>query len=263
MARGYYPTSTGVTAAFPSSVFTPWGARDAKHGGYSPDVSETGTIPGVGNNYTLLLNERILRNGTLAVTANGTPLTIVPYGYAVAANEVGISYDLPLAQFHSTRAGQTYVVTHTAVGFALSAQWVNTIEKELVAVQQALLNALVRTVPISGQPSASTSALVGRLYVPANGQTSRIVKRLTLFAGGIDALGPSGVTNLHVTTASTATDGTDISLPVVTTDLQKRWTTTSGTLLTIDTSGGDTVLNVFCTDAAGGHSNLSLEVFLQ
>lgn len=87
--------------------------------GYAP-VPETGVVPGAGNAYTVELNQRIVRNGTLVIVCGGVTLTAVPYGSVVALGQAGVSYDLPLVQLNSARAGETLSVNYTPGGGVLS-----------------------------------------------------------------------------------------------------------------------------------------------
>jgi len=126
------PYENAYSAPGGGFTFTPVDWPNRKLDGYA-DITETDTVPGAANDYTVELTQRIVPNGTLIVTCNDEQLTIVPYGQAVGLGQAGVSYDLPLIQVNSAREGQTLSVTYTPGGGVLSAGVFNHLQRAAVA----------------------------------------------------------------------------------------------------------------------------------
>jgi hypothetical protein len=263
MATDYIPDPADVTAEFPT--FTAQEYLDLLKTGHG-NVTETGTVPGAASNFTVLLKDRILRNGTLTVTSGGDTLFPVPYGTAPDANEFGYGYELPLVQFDSTREGETYSILYTRAGTPIAAQRMTQIERMLQAIQAYVYpgstgNGIdVRQYFIPGVPAMSSTKLAYSLV----SQGMKFLTRLSIFANDISDLSPttSDLTTMYLTIPG---DVIDISLPVIGTDLQKRFKTLDFApgVWPIDATGGAAPYFITCPVNAGGHANLTIEVTLQ
>lgn len=135
MAEDYKPTLALNSAQYPNFVAREF--LDLLKTGYSP-VTETGTVPGSANSYSILLKHRILANGALTVTSGGADLVLVPHPQAPDSDEAAYSRELQKIRFNSSRVGESYSVTYTPAGSSIAAQYLMQIHRELVAHQTAI-----------------------------------------------------------------------------------------------------------------------------
>lgn len=130
------PYVNGYTAPPGGFTYTATEWRNRKLDGYG-NLLESGTVPGAANEYTVELDERIVKNGTLTVNCGGDNLTIVPYGVAPGIDQAAVYYDLPLVQINSAREGQALNVTYEGGGGVLSAERYHELQRAVVALQAA------------------------------------------------------------------------------------------------------------------------------
>src|SRR5687767_1138854 len=98
--RAYTNAYAEVVAAFTSGVvMTPRDIKDRRDD-YA-ERTETGTVPGTANDYSVLLDYGILKQEELTVenTTSSTFFTVIPYGDAPGAGEVSVNFDLGLLIF--------------------------------------------------------------------------------------------------------------------------------------------------------------------
>jgi hypothetical protein len=254
--RPYTNSLDGVTAAFPEEIYT---AREWLNRATDYEArSETGNVPANG---LVELELGILKQMGFTVTDNsaGIDLVSVPFDQLPEAGEVAIKFDHGLLKLNSSLGpsedfpdGHELVVSYTPLGSVLTAGFMNALQKELIAVEEAVRDGVgASSFTIFGNPDENTDVRIGVLWFPA-GPAVRKIKHLTLFGD----TGPlTGNTTLHVTTEETATGGVDITLP--------NSGETDFVAIDVDLEFPNTDparLNLFLTEK-GGHVNLRLEAF--
>jgi hypothetical protein len=260
MARPYVNAASLIAATFPLIVQQEF--KNLLKTGYA-DVTETGTVPGSANEYAILLDQRILANGTLTVVCDGDPLFAVPAGVAPDTDEFSYSRELPKIQFHSSREGQSCSVTYTPAGKPIAADDMMQIWAELVALKDYVypggtggIGLDVRQLFIAGQPALSTILQTCTVEVP-EAQTKRVT-RFALFAANMIAVTPDEVTGIRVTLDETGATGTDWSLNAIN---QYLYLEVDPAELVL--TAGVQRLYVFCTDNAANHQDITVELTIQ
>lgn len=171
MSWKYSNTLAEITAAFPTSAYTPRGFANAETG-LSP-ITENITVPATpdaGGRYRVELSNLIARQASVAVTVNSVLLSNIAYGVAPTAGQCAISFvDVPILEFHSSLAGLTGTCAYTPLGSPLSASRLNQLEKEIAALGTGALAFASTTAAtitlngdVTGTPSENCSLIVER-----------------------------------------------------------------------------------------------------
>ena len=95
MARAYTNAVADVTAVFPGDVYTPIDVRNEDLNGYDV-TNETFDVPSEADGdgkYRMELDFVPIEQTTLTITADGDPLTVIPWGETPAADEVALSLE--------------------------------------------------------------------------------------------------------------------------------------------------------------------------
>lgn len=137
MARAYTNAVADVTAVFPGDVYTPIDVRNEDLNGYDV-TNETFDVPSEADGdgkYRMELDFVPIEQTTLTITADGDPLTVIPWGETPAADEVALSLETGAVEFHADRAGETVVASYRGRGTNLTSQVLNQMQREIEAVQ--------------------------------------------------------------------------------------------------------------------------------
>lgn len=140
MAFAYSNGISGVAASYPGAVFEPFDLRDRDEDGYAVE-GESGVVPGSADGegrYRVFLDLVPLEQASIGITVGGSARTLVPYGEAVAAGQVGVSMITGVVEFHASDAGEAFAVDYTGAGSALVAAVLNRVQAEIVATQEEL-----------------------------------------------------------------------------------------------------------------------------
>ncbi len=130
--RAYTNALADTVASYPSSVYTPRDARN-RASDIAP-VTESMTIPANG---LMELDYAILKAGTLTVTDTtaNVVLTARTWSTAPTTSEVAVHWDGGFLKVHTDLAGNDIEVTYQPLGTVLTSQFINQLQKEVVAAQ--------------------------------------------------------------------------------------------------------------------------------
>jgi hypothetical protein len=272
MARPFRSRYSQHTATFPS--FEPWERRNRSND-LDPIDTEDFTVPGSDNEYSVELDHGILQpvDFTVYDATADQELQVIGYDEAPSASQVAVKYDHGLLKFHSSLGapdedtpGHSIQVLYTPLGTVQTASFGNQLQAEIEAVIAYVYpgstgNGIdVRQYFIPGVPEEGTVKFAYSLVT----QGMRFITRLSIFANDISTLSSTGsdVTTIYLNIPG---DVIDVSLPVVGTDLQKRFNTVAfgpGDW-PIDATGGPAAFWLTCPQNAGGHANITVEITLQ
>lgn len=150
----FKPTLADITAYFPESIYEPEALRDADDDG----VERTETLESVEEPYQYELDELPARFPVPVVTVDGAPRTVIPWHKDAppSTGQVAICFDYPLIEFAADDEGLPAEVTYTGLGHVITARFLNQLQIEITAIQEALAN-------IGAIDSAGTDDLVFEL----------------------------------------------------------------------------------------------------
>lgn len=259
MARPYTNNIADVTAGFPTNVYTPVNFRNEDLNGYDV-INETFTVPAAPDGdgkYRMELDFIPLEQSTFEMTADGDPLTPIPWGEAPAADNVALSLETAGIEFHASRAGAEILTSYRARGSDLTSQIFNRLQKELAAAQSEIkTGARFLHAFFFGVASAMTAANQEvRFAIPAG------LKCVGVQVVWADASVPAvGTTTIR---ASNAVVGTAIADPVTKIDATVGAAAYSGseTTGTISFASAGT-LYVF-VQSGGSHQNIQVSLRLE
>lgn len=152
--KPYKSSLTGVTAGYPTSVYTP---EDIKDPG---EYVHFETLSSIASPYLYRLDMLPARFPVPVVTVNGASRVVVPYSPLAppSTGQVAISFDMPLIEFAADDAAATsFRIDYTGLGAMPIAQVLNQLQVEIAATQTKLdAGAATSWGSITGTLSAQT-----------------------------------------------------------------------------------------------------------
>ncbi len=138
MAYKFTNDISDVTASFPSSAYSPFDFKNVETTFY--DVSnETFNVP-ASSPYKMHLDYIPVSQEDVTITVGGVSRTIIPYGESPSSTEVAMQFETgSIIEFNSNDSGSQCIISYKGLSSGITSHHLNTIGKELEAVQDALV----------------------------------------------------------------------------------------------------------------------------